>query len=53
LLVAGTPVRDLLLYAKHLFVAAKTVWHGVQVIARRPRPCRSKELPLALDRLDV
>jgi hypothetical protein len=29
-LVALTPVRDLLLFAKNLFVAAKIVWHEVQ-----------------------
>jgi hypothetical protein len=30
LLVAPCLVRDLLLFAKHLFVAARTVWHGLQ-----------------------
>jgi hypothetical protein len=34
-LVALDPVRDLLLRAKHLFVAAKTVW--ASVTARRVR----------------
>jgi hypothetical protein len=28
--VAWLPPRDLLLRAKHLFVAARTVWHGLQ-----------------------
>ncbi len=31
--VAGTPVRDLLLRAKHLFVAARTVLAWAAVIA--------------------
>ena len=30
LLVASPPVQDLLLSAKHLFVAARTVCHGLQ-----------------------
>jgi len=30
LLVATSPVRDLLLFAKHLFSAARTMWHGSQ-----------------------
>jgi hypothetical protein len=29
-LVALPPLRDLLVCAKHLFVAARTVWHGLQ-----------------------
>ena len=28
LLVACSPVRDLLIFAKHLLIAATTVWHG-------------------------
>jgi hypothetical protein len=31
LLVASPPARDLLFCAKHLFVAAKIVWHGLQL----------------------
>jgi hypothetical protein len=37
LLVASPPVQDLLLFAKDLFVAAKIVWHELQVITRRAR----------------
>jgi hypothetical protein len=47
LLVAGTPVRDLLLCAKHLFVAAITARHGLQVVTRRARLARLQPRGLA------
>jgi hypothetical protein len=34
----GSPVRDLLLRAKHLFVEARTVWHGLR--SSRDEPYR-------------
>jgi hypothetical protein len=39
-LVASSPVRDLLFFAKHLFVAARTVWHGTAADTSSIFDCR-------------